>query len=156
MTTKLTTVSPDQINRAQQTAVDDTTLTEARKIVDRVRHGGDAALKACIKSFEQRSPNEFIIDKGDLERAFGRLPEATQALLGRTAERIRRFAIAQRACITPMEVTIEGGAAGHDVAPVDRAARRPVGVFLALYGAYDCGDCKSCGRTGCGCCDAIG
>ena len=31
MTTKLTTVSPDQINRAQQTAGDDTTLTEARK-----------------------------------------------------------------------------------------------------------------------------
>ncbi|MGB0647582.1 MAG: histidinol dehydrogenase, partial [Bradymonadia bacterium] len=122
MTTKLPTVSPDQINRAQQTAVDDTTLTEARKIVDRVRHGGDAALKACIETFEQRSPKEFIIDKGDLERAFGRLPQATQVLLRRTAKRIRRFAIAQRACITPMEVAIEGGAAGHDVAPVDRAA----------------------------------
>ncbi|HVX89148.1 MAG TPA: histidinol dehydrogenase, partial [Gemmatimonadales bacterium] len=44
-----------------------------------------------------------------------------RAMLERTAERVRRFAEAQRATLTDLDTPIPGGRAGHTVAPVERA-----------------------------------
>ena len=118
----LKSVGVDAIRRAQQQAVDEDTMAAARRIVDEVRCGGDAALKACIQRFEGRSEEGLILSRDALAAAFARLPVDVQALLKRTADRIEAFAIAQRASISAMTVSIPGGEAGHDVSPVDSAA----------------------------------
>ena len=75
----------DAIRRAQQQAVDEDTMAAARRIVDEVRCGGDAALKACIQRFEGRSEEQLVLSRDALAAAFDRLPDDVQALLKRTA-----------------------------------------------------------------------
>ncbi|MBV71816.1 MAG: histidinol dehydrogenase [Myxococcales bacterium] len=118
----LKTVGPCSISRLSQQPVDAETIEAARGIIDRVRQGGDGALRACIKQYECRDPESLFRSKRDLAEAFKRLPAAVQGVLERTATRIDAFASAQRACIGALTVPIDGGEAGHDVAPVDSAA----------------------------------
>jgi len=118
----LKSVDLASIERAHQQPVDADTLGAARRIVEDVRCGGDAALNDCIARFEGRSAEQLVLSRDELAAAYQRLPEGVQMLLKRTAQRIEVFAAAQRACITPMTMAIAGGEAGHDVSPVDSAA----------------------------------
>ena len=113
---------PNTVRRAQQMAVDKETQNIARSIVTNVREGGDLALIEYIQQFENRMPKQLMLAQGDLAKAFERLPRDVQSLLQRTAKRIETFAQAQKNCVTGLSTPIEGGIAGHDVAPVDSAA----------------------------------
>lgn len=108
--------------KPQPSSLDSATLDAARSIVEAVREEGDSALNGFIADFENRESDPLVLDRDALETAAARLPEGSLALLERTADRIRRFALAQRACITPMAVPIPGGRAGHTLAPIERAA----------------------------------
>ena len=121
----MTTLLPSREPQGFQTpasSMDAQTLDSARGIVDTVRQGGDEALRQYIDSFEQRTGDPLLLDREALEAACARIPETRLALLQRTADRIRRFADAQRSCITPLEMPIPGGLAGHSLAPVEKAA----------------------------------
>ena len=57
----------------------------------------------------------------ELKEAFDKMEVKDQAMMRRTADRIRDFAAAQRAALTDTTVGIPGGAAGHFVEPVQCA-----------------------------------
>lgn len=103
-------------------AVDAATLAAAAAIVDEVRAGGEAALRAWGEKLGDVAPGApLVLGKDALRAAFEALGAEERALLERTAERVRAFADAQRAALRDLVVQIPGGQAGHTVAPVERA-----------------------------------
>lgn len=113
-------LDPADVAVARVEPVDPDTLAAAREIVDRVAAEGEAALLEYRARLDP-STGPLVHDRAALGRAFERLPQDTQALLERVAGRIRRFAEAQRACLSALDMAVPGGAAGHDVAPVEAA-----------------------------------
>jgi len=107
-------------NRTQ--AFDDTTLATVRGMLEAIEKDGDAAIRSYAIKFGEISADEsFVVDKTALKTAFDALPKAVQGVLTRTAERIRVFAQAQRDCLLPLKLPINGGFVGHDFLPVDVA-----------------------------------
>jgi len=108
--------------RWRRAAVDRETLLRASTIVDDVRERGETALRDHAERLGDVAPGEPLIrDTGDLRAAAAALCAADRDLIARTADRIRRFAEAQRHAITPLDTAIPGGRAGHTLAPVARA-----------------------------------
>lgn len=115
-------ISLDQIPSLRRDPVDADTLAGAAKIVHAVRDEGDAALKRFAVNFGELGSDDAVdVPMAMCKEAFEGLPPHDQALLTRTAERIERFAQAQRRTISPMEMEIPGGVAGQDVSPVEAA-----------------------------------
>lgn len=103
-------------------AVDAATLEGARAIVDDVRRRGEVALREHAERLGDVAPGgPLVLGREALEAALVALPGDQQALLARTARRIRGFADAQRSCLEGMTVDVPGGRAGHTVRPVARA-----------------------------------
>lgn len=121
-TSVLVTITPAELPQGRREAVDRETLHLARNIVDDVRTRGEAALREHAERFGDIDPGEpLFLTPSDLVGARVKIGAEELSLLERTAERIRRFAQAQRAALTDVEVPIPGGVAGHSVAPVERA-----------------------------------
>jgi phosphoribosyl-ATP pyrophosphohydrolase/phosphoribosyl-AMP cyclohydrolase/histidinol dehydrogenase len=103
-------------------STDDDVRRTAAEIVEEVRRGGETALRVLSERFGDRRPDQpLILDRKELEHHRDRLPRDQRALLERVAERIERFARAQRAALTDVEILVPGGRAGHRVLPVERA-----------------------------------
>ncbi len=118
----LKVIGLEDVPSSNRDPVDAETLAEAAKIIAAVRAEGDAALGRFSKEFgDLKDGEKLVISAEECEAAFNALPPQDKALLERTAERIRRFAIAQRRAISPMQIEIAGGHAGHDVSPMDVA-----------------------------------
>lgn len=101
---------------------DDDARRTAAEIVAEVRRGGETALRALSERFGDRRPDQpLILERRELARHRDRLPLEQRALLERAAQRIERFARAQRAALTDVEIPVPGGRAGHRVLPVERA-----------------------------------
>jgi len=122
MSMLLRRTTPDALPARGSGAVDAATLASAALIVDDVRANGESALRAWGEKLGDLAPGApLVFDKAALKAAFDGLPMADQALLMRTAARIRVFAEAQRASLRDAVVQIPGGQAGHTVVPVERA-----------------------------------
>lgn len=124
--------------RGTRLGVDDSTDDDARRIaaeiVAEVRRAGETALRALSERFGDRRPDQpLILERRELARHRDRLPRDQRALLERAAQRIERFARAQRAALTDVEILVPGGRAGHRVLPVERA-----GGYVAPAGAIPC------------------
>lgn len=115
-------INLEDVPSSNRDPVDPDTLAGAAKIVSAIRAEGDAALRRFSESFNDLDVGEkLVISAEECKAAFESLPQDDQGLLVRTAARIRRFAVAQRRAISPMQIEIEGGQAGHDVSPMDVA-----------------------------------
>ena len=114
----ITTADNFQMERADP--VDGQTLAQAATIISELRRDKEEGLRRCIERYEGRSGDPILISRSDLETAYLRLPQDVRDVLVRTRDRIARFAQAQRDCLTPLDVPIEGGRAGHDISPVSR------------------------------------
>lgn len=102
--------------------LDQRTLDGARAIIDRVRAGGDEALREYAEKFKERAPGQpLAVGRDEMNGALERINADDRAVLERTAERIRSFALAQRDALRDMETGIPGGRAGHSVVPIERA-----------------------------------
>lgn len=64
------------------------------------------------KNTQKQSGEPYFLGPDVLERAFRALPIEQQQLLERTADRIRKFAEAQRRSVTEVSVPVLGGWAG--------------------------------------------
>ena len=107
---------------AEQAAVSPETLEQARVLVEEVRRHGRAAVRRLAERFGDVEPGQPLLrGPDDLQAALERLPETDRAVLQAAAERIRRFATAQRAAIVDVDIPVPGGRAGHRVEPVARA-----------------------------------
>jgi histidinol dehydrogenase len=97
-------------------------LRVAAEIVEEVRTHGEPALRRFAERFGDLAPGEPLVHgRAALERALASLPAEARERLERVAARIRGFAEAQRAALHEMSVPVPGGAAGHWIAPLERA-----------------------------------
>ena len=102
--------------------LDAETLGVAERILDDVEADGlDAVRRHAEALGDLATGDELIVERPRLERALEEVGPEVAGGLERTAERVRAFALAQRACLDPLETTTAGLRAGHRVAPVDRA-----------------------------------
>ncbi|MFW5966358.1 MAG: histidinol dehydrogenase [Persicimonas sp.] len=121
-TTYLQLLAPDEIPSMRREAVDEETLEQAGRIVEDVRDRGERAVyEHGVRLGDVQHGEPLVIEREQLERVLEDLPEDQRALLERTAERIERFARAQRDAIGDLDTAIAGGRAGHTVSPVERA-----------------------------------
>jgi phosphoribosyl-ATP pyrophosphohydrolase/phosphoribosyl-AMP cyclohydrolase/histidinol dehydrogenase len=68
--------------------------------MEKVRTGGDAALvEVAIKLGDIQEGQKHVIGRDEMKAAYDSLPADEQAVLSRTADRIRKFAMAQRASV---------------------------------------------------------
>ncbi|MCB9729802.1 MAG: histidinol dehydrogenase [Deltaproteobacteria bacterium] len=119
---RLVRTTPAGLPELRRDAVDAETLAVASAIVEDVRARGEAALREhAARLGDLQEGGALVIERPFLDAALSTLDRADRDLLERSAERIRTFARAQRAALTDAEVPVPGGAAGHTVAPVERA-----------------------------------
>ncbi|HMS57132.1 MAG TPA: histidinol dehydrogenase [Fimbriimonadaceae bacterium] len=102
--------------------IDNDTLEQSRSIVERVRDGGDAALRKFAEVFgDIEEGARMVIEPSRCKEAFDSLPPDARQTLQRAAERIRTFAEAQRTCLTDLRIETPEGVMGHKVLPIERA-----------------------------------
>jgi phosphoribosyl-ATP pyrophosphohydrolase/phosphoribosyl-AMP cyclohydrolase/histidinol dehydrogenase len=112
----------DEVLRRRLEPVDAQAVAAAAKLVDRVVDDGEDAVRELAEQFDGLDPDAPLVHpRESLERAREQLPTNARELLERTAERIGRFADAQRKCVAPLELDADGARMGHRVVPVDRA-----------------------------------
>lgn len=122
MSTHLRRLAPADVAPRRGGAVPAEALAVAQQIVGAIEQDGEAALRRWAERLGDLAPGApLVLGRAACDQALARLPAATVALLGRTAERIARFAMAQRQSLLPLDVAVPGGRAGHDVVPVDAA-----------------------------------
>jgi phosphoribosyl-ATP pyrophosphohydrolase/phosphoribosyl-AMP cyclohydrolase/histidinol dehydrogenase len=118
----LRTIAAADLQHHRAEPLDAATLAEAGRIVDDVRaRGWEAVTAHAARLGDVPEGAPFVLRKDDLERAYHALSEPERALLDRTANRIRTFAIAQKRALAEIAAPIPGGVAGHEVVAVERA-----------------------------------
>jgi histidinol dehydrogenase len=118
----LKTITADHMPRDRQDPVDGETLKAARSIVEDVKKRGESALRDYAERFGDMEPGApLVFSRAELAAALEEIAPKQRALLERTAERIRTFAKAQADSLKNVEIPIQGGRAGQEVAPVERA-----------------------------------
>tara|TARA_Y100001947_G_C10335369_1_gene302806 strand:- start:339 stop:1607 length:1269 start_codon:yes stop_codon:yes gene_type:complete len=97
-------------------------LTEAAAIVERVRSGGEEALREYTTRFgDCMLGKPLYLTPSVLTNALEELPGDARSRLERIADRIRTFAQVQLAALAPVDTTVPGGRAGHRIDPVEGA-----------------------------------
>ncbi|MFN8220529.1 MAG: histidinol dehydrogenase [Fimbriimonadales bacterium] len=115
-------ISLDQLPALRREPVAATTLDAAAKIVEDVRIRGVAALREHAERLGDLAPGAPLTTPREaMQAAFEALPAEDQSLLIRAADRIRRFAEAQRSALSNVEIAIPGGVAGHEAVPMECA-----------------------------------
>ncbi|MBI1825065.1 MAG: histidinol dehydrogenase [Planctomycetes bacterium] len=115
-------IPTDEISSQRRDVFDPGILRRAAVIVEDVRARGERALReyaTCFDALDLSAP--LILTDAALASARDGISNEERALLTRTAARIRRFAVAQRACVSDLRLEIPGGAAGHSILPVKTA-----------------------------------
>lgn len=115
---KLRRVTVAEVSRLRKDPVDAETAATVARIVSEVREGGLTALTRIGRALGDIQDDRLYYGKEDLDAALAALPVKDARLLERVAGRIHAYALAQKASLTDMELAIEGGMAGHTVAPV--------------------------------------
>jgi len=111
-----------ELRRRRAAAVPAEALAVAAPIVEAVRLGGEAALREYAERFgDVATGAALFLPRSALDVALRDLPASDRGRLERVAERIRRFAEAQRRALNGVTLTVPGGVAGHWIAPLERA-----------------------------------
>jgi histidinol dehydrogenase len=117
------------VRRREQGAED--VERNVRRIIERVRQGGDKELLACVRKYDEAKIDALEVTRDEWERAADSLDPADRAALGKAAMRVREFH--RKRIPSSWEVREEGGASfGYQVRPLAR-----VGIYVpggrALY-----------------------
>jgi len=115
-------VTPQDIAARVVCPFDGVTLEQSRSVVESVRKRGEMAVREQAERFGELGPGDpLVAGRSEMEAARSALGRDTRGVLERAADRVRRFAEAQRACLTDLSASVPGGQAGHTVSPVDVA-----------------------------------
>lgn len=120
--TLLRVIQPDEVARELKPVVRDEVLDQARVILDRVRFEGLDAICGYAEQFGECAPDQpIVLGPAAMCDAYNELDPDDRMALERAADRIERFAIAQRDAIRPLTLDVPGGQAGHTIEPVKSA-----------------------------------
>lgn len=112
-------VDLSRIDSATRLPVTEEALEAVQPIIDTVKHYGEPAVREISESFGDLKPGDKLIyTRQDLKAALDQISEEDREVLTRVAERVRKFALAQRESINEIAIPVPGGAAGHQIAPV--------------------------------------
>ena len=117
---RLGRVRPDQLSERLRLPVTAEILEQSAGIVEDVRERGEEALRDHSLRLGDLSAHDdpLVYTGDDLKRCVDSIDVATRLLLEKTSARIRKFAEAQMAALTSIDVPVEGGRAGHRILPV--------------------------------------
>jgi len=119
---RLRRIGAEEVERIDRDPVDARTLATVADILEAVRGEGERAVRAYGERFGDLAPGDpLVLGRAPLQRALDAVDTPVRDVLERTADRIDRFARAQRAALAEAEVAVPGGRAGHRMAPVERA-----------------------------------
>jgi phosphoribosyl-ATP pyrophosphohydrolase/phosphoribosyl-AMP cyclohydrolase/histidinol dehydrogenase len=120
--TRLRRIDPEVAVQRTLDAVPAEVVTRAATIVDRVRTGGSEALRQYASELDGLAENQpLVLDRGAMEQALASLSREDRELLERTAERIRKFAQAQRTALSDLRLVSGGIEMGHRISAVPAA-----------------------------------
>ena len=113
-------VSPKDVQSMHFDPVDPVARDQAASILKEVKDNKVKGLVDCaVRLGDIENANaKLFYSKAELQHSFQQLDKNAQQVLLRTAERIKRFALAQKGSITEMTTDIPGGQAGHFIAPM--------------------------------------
>lgn len=115
-------IAPDAVHAKTPTTIDTDTLARARTIFETVGAEGEPALCRYAEQFDGAAPGApLLLEGAALTEALAALDPQTRGLLERTADRVRAFAEAQKACLRPLDTPVPGGRAGHTLEPMQTA-----------------------------------
>lgn len=113
-------VTPAELNGTRPTLAGADETKVAADIVESVRVGGEEALRSHAEELgDIGAGRSLTVDREDLRAAFEELDPDDRDLLKRVHSRIEKFARAQRDGLSDLNVSIEGGQAGHRWIPVN-------------------------------------
>ena len=100
-------------------AADDHVRRTVESILADVEQRGDEAVRALSAKFDQWSPESFRLSPAEIEAAIAKVSARDLEDIKFAQAQIRRFAEAQKACLTDLEVeTMPGVVLGHRNIPV--------------------------------------
>lgn len=113
----------EKLVRRRDDGAEDVSRT-VRRIIDRVRDGGDEELLACVKKYDGASVDVLEVQPREMDYAGDAIDPADRAALGKAAMRVREFH--RKRIPSSWEVREEGGGSfGHRVRPLAR-----VGIYV--------------------------
>ncbi len=102
--------------------VDAEAIAGAAAIVEDVRARGEQAVREhALRLGDLDTDSPLCFGREALQQALVSLPTEQRDLLLRVADRVAAFAQAQRETVAELDFDIDGGRAGHTIAPVERA-----------------------------------
>jgi histidinol dehydrogenase len=97
--------------------LEDSVERGVRRILDRVKTGGDRELHACVRKFDGVRLDELEVSRSEWDDGAKRVDPADRAALGKAAMRVRDFH--RKRVPSSWEMREEGGALmGHRVTPI--------------------------------------
>jgi sulfopropanediol 3-dehydrogenase len=103
----------------RQQAADPAVQATVTSIIEAVRERGDEAVREYAERFDAYAPDSFRLDPDEVERIVGRVDPQVIDDIRFCQAQVRRFAQAQRAAISDVEVETEPGVTlGHRNIPV--------------------------------------
>lgn len=120
--TLLRRVSLAELERTPVSPLLPEAVERARGTIVSVAANGEPAIREYAERFQERGPGDpLVLGPADMHAALAALPIEDRRLLERVAERIGRFAQAQRDSIASFDLPIAGGIASQVVVPVESA-----------------------------------
>ncbi|TQV81848.1 histidinol dehydrogenase [Denitrobaculum tricleocarpae] len=118
-------------DEAKVRAVVETTLND-------IKQRGDAAVRALSEKFDRHAPPSFRLSAAEIEALIARVPARDLEDIKFAQAQVRRFAEAQRASMTDVEIeTIPGVILGHRNIPVQSVGCYvPAGKFPMVASAH--------------------
>ncbi len=131
----LKVILPSEIDRVSKPVVSDQVLDQARLIIDRVRREGKSGVRRYAEKFGECDADQpLILGPNEMRDAYNSMDPKDRAVLTRAADRIERFAKAQRSSIEDLTIDVPGGEAGHTVEPIRVAGcYAPAGRYFILF-----------------------
>jgi sulfopropanediol 3-dehydrogenase len=98
-----------------------------RELLATISERGEPAVRTLSEGFDRWNPSSFRLSDDDVARMTAEVPQRLDEHIRTAADRISRFARAQRDCLSDVHLEIEPGyVAGHRHVPVDS-----VGAYVA-------------------------
>ena len=115
-------VAADELTCILEDPVDAGALKDATAIMTDIRARGEAAvIDHAVRLGDMPADASPVVGREELKAAFDSLPVEEQETLRRTADRVKKFAEAQRSSLSEVSITVPGGEAGHTVEAVENA-----------------------------------